>query len=335
MPERSLAAVCEAYGLGAPIGTVFIARGSMGAVNRITSELHGVRRHWTVKRSYWGHYTDSDIAREVDFTERCRAVGVAGPRSIRRLDSAAPDGAASFVLTLADQPDSDTQYRVLEWLDGTVASANDPSASTTMAGWLAAMHRLAVDPAPRRADPWFTRIDYRWDELAGALTGGEPELADLIRSRLDDLMALTDLVNNVTQHGAIWCHTDIGADNLLWCGDGPWLIDWENSGPLVARQELGSVIRGNPDHGLALYAAYRRAGGPAELSEPSDLATSVAIHLNYLGCQSAVLLDAEHLEQHGFARAAALSAGRTVPTQAELEQLIAGLQDVARSVPIG
>ncbi|HEY9290429.1 MAG TPA: hypothetical protein VIP98_04025 [Microlunatus sp.] len=351
LPARSLAAVCEAYGLGTPVDTVFIARGAMGAVNKITTELDGRRQNWTVKRSYWSHYTEDAIRREVEFTEQCRGVGVPGPRSIPRTD----DG--SYVLTIDDQPSGDdrpaiddhpgvgeqpgddqaergehpgtsTQYRVLDWLDGRVGRDDDPERIVPIAEWLAAIHRLAADTDGQPIDPWFIRVDYQWDELATRLDGSAPDLAELIRSRRRDLLELTELVNGAPQDGAVWCHTDVGAENLIWLPEGPWLIDWENSGPLVPRQELGGVIRANADRGIELYAAYRRAGGPAEFHQPSDLATSVAAHLNFLGVQSELLLDESHPEQHDFARNAVNKVGRSVSTMAELEKWIIELSAV-------
>lgn len=322
LPAASLAAICDAYGLGAPVETVFVARGSMGAVNRITTELGGRRRCWTVKRAYWNHYTEDAVRREVEFTELCRSVGVRGPRSIPRVDG------DWFILTLDDQPDASTQYRVLDWLDGRVGDDRDHDTLVPISSWLAAIHRLAVDPSGQPIDPWFIRVDYCWDELAARLDGSAPEVAELIRVRREDLLELTELVNSTIHDDPVWCHTDVGADNLIWQPDGPWLIDWENSGPLVPRQELGAVIRAHANRGTELYAAYRRAGGPTEISQLSDLATSVAVHLNYLGVQSELLLDQTHPEQHDFARSAATRAGRDVPTLSELEKWIVDLKSM-------
>ena len=88
------------------------------------------------------------------------------------------------------------------------------------------------------------------------------------------------------------------------------------------------MIRANADRGVELYAAYRRAEGPAKFGEPSDLASSAAVHLNYLGVQSELLLDENHPEQHDFARNAATKVGRSVPTMAGLEKWITDLAAV-------
>jgi len=322
LPTKTLARVCEAYGLGVPLETVFVARGSMGAVNRVTTELDGQQRLWTVKRSYWNHYSDESVRREVEFTEQCRSIGVRGPRSIRLVDG------GGFVLSLDDQPAGSTQYRVLDWIDGSVGREGDPAAIRSIAEWLAAIHELAADAGAEPIDEWFVRVRFQWDDLAARLVSSEPDLAELVRSRRADLEDLTDLVNSTSHEGAVWCHTDVSPENLIWQPDGPWLIDWENSGPLVPHQELGCVVRAHPDHGVGRYETYRRAGGPATFSELGDLATSAAVHLNYLGVQAELLLDATHPEQHRFARAAAIDAARGAPTVGDLEQWIADLAAV-------
>jgi hypothetical protein len=122
----------------------------------------------------------------------------------------------------------------------------------------------------------------------------------------------------------VWCHTDLGADNLIWGADGPQLIDWENAGPLVPHQELGSFVRslGSRARAKSAYLAYRRAGGPAEIAEPSHLASSVAVHLNYLGAQCELLLDATHPEHRDFAVVQAGNAARDLPSLGALEGLI-------------
>ena len=105
------------------------------------------------------------------------------------------------------------------------------------------------------------------------------------------------------------------------------MIDWENAGPLVPHQELGSFLRslGSRARARDAYLAYRRAGGPAEITEPTHLATSVAVHLNYLGAQSELILDATHPEQHGFAREQAGNAANNLPRLADLDALISDL----------
>lgn len=316
LPADSLAALADAFGLGEPLESTFIARGAMGAVNRISTLLHGERSFWTVKRSYWNHFTESDIRREVDFTSRCHSVGVPAPRSIQRVDG---DG---YVLALDDQCDGGSQYRVLDWVLGEVGRRDDSRTIAPITEWMACIHNLAVDPNGRPMDEWFVRVKYDWDDLAERLKERAPDVTELVRARSGDLRALTDLVNRTSEPGAIWCHTDIGADNLIWSQEGPRLIDWENAGPLVPYQELGCFVRSVGSHGVSAYRAYRRAGGPAEITEPAHLASSVATHLNYLGCQSELLLDDTHPEQHDFARAQVAKAAHGIPSLAILEELI-------------
>jgi hypothetical protein len=321
LSAASLAAVADAYGLGEPLESSFIARGAMGAVNRITTRLHGDRARWSVKRAYWNQFDEDVIRHEVDFTAQCRAVGVPAPQSIRRVD----DG--GFVLTIDDQPDGGSQYRVLAWVEGDTGDRDDERTIAPITEWMARIHNLAVDPKARPVEDWFTRVGFDWAELAKRLEKPAASIADAMQAHKADLQALTALVNGTRETGAVWCHTDLGADNLIWSADGPQLIDWENAGPLVPHQELGSFVRslGSRTRGTRAYVAYRRAGGPAEITEPSHLATSVAVHLNYLGTQCELLLDGSHPEQHDFARDQAGEAVRGLPSIGELEHLILDL----------
>lgn len=309
-------AIAGAYGLGEPVDAVFVARGAMGAVNRMDTNVHGVHRSWTVKRSYWNQYTEHDIAREVDFTRQCESVGVPAPRSIRRVDG------EGYMLTVDDQPDGGTQYRVLEWVEGDVGRADDPRTIPPIAEWLARIHELSVDPAGQPIDEWYVRVTYDWDDLAGRLERRAPDVAELVRIRRADLRELADLVNTTQQSGAVWCHADIGASNLIWGDRGPRLIDWENSGPLVPLQELGSWLRSLGPLGKSAYLAYRQASGPAEITDVTHLATSVAVHLNYVGVQAELLLDDDHPEQHEFARAQVTGAAQSLPSLRGLEEWI-------------
>jgi thiamine kinase-like enzyme len=122
--------------------------------------------------------------------------------------------------------------------------------------------------------------------------------------------------------GAVWCHADMGANNLVVGRSGPWLIDWENSGPLVPCQELGSWVRSLGSLGKPAYRAYQQAGGPADLTDVTHIASSTAVHLNYLGVQAELLLNDEHVEQHEFARAQVGGAARRLPSLLGLEQWI-------------
>jgi Ser/Thr protein kinase RdoA (MazF antagonist) len=320
LSAASLAAVADAYDLGDPLESTFIGRGAMGAVNRISTRSQGERAYWTVKRAYWNHFSENDIRAEVDFTTTCASVGIPAPRAIRRVDN------GSFALRVDDQ-DGGSQYRVLTWVMG---EAGDPADDRTIAPvteWMARIHNLAVDPGGRQIDDWFVRVTFDWANLANRLKTRAPEIAEAMTTRGAELRMLTDLVNSTRETGAVWCHTDLGASNLIWSKDGPWLIDWENAGPMVPRQELGSFVRslGSRARAKKAYLAYRRVGGPAEITEPSHFASSVAVHLNYLGAQSELLLEPTHPEQHGFARQQAATAAHDLPSLGDLEALIGDL----------
>jgi len=310
------AAVADAYGLGEPVDAIFIARGSMGAVNRMDTTRHGVPRSWTVKRAYWNQYTEPDIATQVDFTERCESVGVLAPRSIQRIDG------GGFVLTVETPPDGETQYRVLEWVEGEVVQPEETRAIPLLADWMGRIHTLGIDPAGQPVDDWFVRVTYDWDDLATRLAQRAPDIADLLRARRTEIRELTDFVNTVQEPGAVWCHCDMGTSNLVWGPEGPRLIDWENSGPFVPHQELGTWLRGLGPMAKSTYRAYRQAGGPAEITSAAHIASSAVIHLNYVGVQAELLLNDDHPEQHDFARAQVSEAAPGLPTIESLEAWI-------------
>jgi Ser/Thr protein kinase RdoA (MazF antagonist) len=215
LSAASLAAVAHAYGLGEPLESIFIARGAMGAVNRITTLLGGDRMYWTVKRAYWNFMSEEATRREVGFTATCRSAGIPAPRSVSRID----DG--RFLLTVHDQPDGGSQYRVLAWVVGEVGNSEDDRTVAPITEWMARIHRLAVDPKHQPIDDWFVRVTFDWAELAKRLQTPAPDIAEVLHARRADLQRLTDLVNSTREPGAVWCHADLGADNLIWSDDGP------------------------------------------------------------------------------------------------------------------
>jgi Ser/Thr protein kinase RdoA (MazF antagonist) len=155
--------IADAYGLGESVDAIFVARGAMGAVNRMGTSQHGAPRFWTVKRSYWNHYDEQNIAQEVEFTRRCESVGVPAPRSVQRVDG------GGYVHTVGDHANVRTQYRVLEWVVGEVGRLATPQGIALLAEWMARIHTLGVDPAGYSIDPWFIRVAHDWDDLAGRL----------------------------------------------------------------------------------------------------------------------------------------------------------------------
>lgn len=316
LPAWTLIAIADAFGLGEALDAIYVARGAMGAINRMGTVLHGVRRYWTVKRSYWNQFTEHKIAMEVAFTRRCESVGVPAPRSIQRVDG------GGYVLTVDDQLNDRTQYRVLEWVEGEVGRSDDPRTIPPIADWMARIHNLAVDSSGHSIDQWYVQVTYDWDDLAGRLARRAPDVAEHLRTRRADIRELADLVNTTRELGAVWCHTDIGADNLVWGYRGPELIDWDDAGPLIPHQELGCRVRSLGPLGRSAYRAYRQAGGPAEITDVTHLASSVAVHLNYLGCQAELLLDDGNVEHHEFARAQIAGAAQSLPNLQVLDKLI-------------
>lgn len=309
-------AVSAAFGLGEPTDAIFVARGAMGSVNRFSTLLHGEARRWAVKRSYWDHYTGPEIAREVRFTNQCRTIGINSPRSIQQVN----DG--GYVLTVCDDSGGEAQYRILEWVEGDVGRSDDPRTIPLFAEWMAGIHNLAIDPVDHPIDEWFIRIKYNWEDLTSRLKQRAPDVADNLWAEANVLQELSEFVNSIEESGAVMCHTYMGPDNLVWGQFGPHLIDWENAGPLVPHQELGLWTWSLGPLGKQAYHSYREAGGPAEITDVTHLASSIAVILNYVGGQADLLLNDNHVEQHEFARTQLEGAGNNLPSLQSIDQWI-------------
>jgi aminoglycoside phosphotransferase (APT) family kinase protein len=77
------------------------------------------------------------------------------------------------------------------------------------------------------------------------------------------------------------CHRDLWADNVRLAGKGGLcVIDWDNCGPAEPAQELAMPLvefcYDDGDRAARLYRAYRRAGGPGQLADPSDFTMVLA-----------------------------------------------------------
>ena len=135
---------------------------------------------------------------------------------------------------------------------------------------VAAVHRVEF-PVEEAVDPWSHEPvgAERWDHLVDQLREAGAPFAGRLADLRDEFVALESWMEppDVLQT----CHCDLWADNLLPTADGGvCVIDWENSGSADPSQELGAVLfefgRSDPGRAGALVAAYRDAGGPAEVS---------------------------------------------------------------------
>jgi Ser/Thr protein kinase RdoA (MazF antagonist) len=167
--------------------------------------------------------------------------------------------------------------RVSEWVD---LHEVDPGRELDAVGrLLALLHREPVRTTGR-VDPWYTDpVDPQdWHATADALEEARSPFASEFASSVPHFLGLQPLFR--VPRDEQLCHRDLWPDNLKATAGGLCVIDWDNSGPAEAAQELAMVIvgfwQGQPHMAWQLYDAYRDAGGTGRIVEPSDFTMVLA-----------------------------------------------------------
>ena len=97
---------------------------------------------------------------------------------------------------------------------------------------------------------------------------------------MPELVAGEPIIAAGRHEPTITCHLDFNPENVLADTQGrPVVVDWENSGPAAAEQELASVLAEfvpDPRGTAAFVRAYEDAGGPARLRDASSFAMCLA-----------------------------------------------------------
>ncbi|MBB5791839.1 phosphotransferase [Jiangella mangrovi] len=262
------AAIADRFALGtrAALSDGPAARGKQGAVWRLTT----TDGRWAVKVPF--RPDDEQALRPAAvFQEAAAAAGVPAPR-IRRT----PEGDLFAVV-------DGVQLRVHEWVDH---ADPDPLLDPELVGAaVAATHRV---PGAEPAAP-FTDVDRwyldpvgapRWDRLIDELDAEGAPFAPKLAALRDELVGLESWLTPPAAPRT--CHRDLVAANLVpTASGGVCIIDWENSGPADASQELGFVLfefgRTDPGRARALAAAYADAGGPGRVTGPGDFSMLIAV----------------------------------------------------------
>lgn len=287
-----LSRVTVAFGLGDVIAAERVTRGAMGAVWRV--QLDDDRRV-AIKELFWERMSAAAAEDEVAFREVCAAAGVSSPRPLRT-----PAGG----LLVPDMHDAG--WRAYEWVDGDVPGRLDAPTTSWLAAAMATMHRVEFVPrvaVDGRETPWYYRVDADWGAVTGQLAAAGLPWADGLRSRMTDLVGLSALVNAARFGEMRWCHRDLKNNNTILHG-GVWsLVDWDNAGPMPPARELGLLLidhlaDADADVLRSIVDSYRQADGPARINRPGDLATGLAVWLNFLAIQLQVCLDEPAGSEH-------------------------------------
>jgi Ser/Thr protein kinase RdoA (MazF antagonist) len=283
------AAVADAFDLGRPIGPpTYAARGELGRIWRLETS----RGIWAVKELF--RPADDDAARaDVAFQEAAIDAGVPMPRPIIGRDG--------HVVERVGEGDATPQVRVYTWLD--LAGPEDFAPAEDAAAILGRLHAL-VHPDPRPVDPWFTTpVDpRRWEELtARALSEGR-DWAPILAEFVPRVLGMQDIVAAGVHNPTIRCHLDFNPENVLVDTSGRTVVvDWENSGPAAAEQELGAAIGDfvyDPAATPAFLRAYEEAGGPARLHDASSFAMAFAFAGNLVASYAEQALDPATTEEN-------------------------------------
>jgi len=266
-----VAAICDAFGLGAPAGAPsYVARGELGRVSRLVT-ADGV---WAVKEIELFVPTVDEADANVELQESMLDAGVHLPRPRRTVDS---HGLLENV-------------RVYEWLDMTPVVVGNPSVEELVAETLARMHVHAPSTglAP---DPWYCEAPPRtdWDELieAAAGTWWAPVVAGLVTELAD--------VPRPVHSPAQLCHLDVCPENVFLSDERLIVVDWENAGPAATVQDLGSTLwdfcHGHVQRTRLFVDHYRHRGGPIERLDGSVFDTARVVQANLVDFHARRALD--------------------------------------------
>jgi Ser/Thr protein kinase RdoA (MazF antagonist) len=203
-------------------------------------------------------------------------------------------GRAATVLAEVDAPDRRVTVRVFTWID--IVHPIRPAAATDAAAILGRLHALAY-PAAGPPDSWFTEpvAATRWRELVTRAELAAAPWAPTLAALVPTLVTGESIIAEGHHHPTIRCHRDFNPENVALDAAGrPVVVDWENSGPAAAEQELASVLaefvpdpRGVP----AFLAAYEAGGGTATLRDPSSFAMTLAFQSNLVAWYAERALD--------------------------------------------
>lgn len=263
--------VAREFGLGRPVSDpTEAASGLMGTVWRLRTD----RGEFAVKE-VWHSLEEREASASDEFTRRMIDRGVPAPRPLQTIHGTALAQMGSATV------------RASEWVD---LREVDPDRELDAVGrLLALLHREPIR-ITGQVDPWYTDpVDPEdWHATAHALEVAQAPFAREFAASVPHFLGLQSLFR--APRGEQLCHRDLWPDNLKATARGLCVIDWDNAGPAEATQELAMVIvafwQGDPDRVRLLFDAYRDAGGPGRIVEPSDF-TMVLAQFGHFAAEAA------------------------------------------------
>ncbi len=257
------------------------ASGLMGTIWRLRTD----RGEFAVKE-VWHALDEREASASDEFTRRMIDRGVPAPRPLQTIHGTAlaQIGAATV--------------RASEWVD---LREVDPDRELDAVGrLLALLHREPIR-ITGQVDPWYTDpVDPQdWHATAHALEEAQAPFAREFAASVPHFLGLQSLFR--APHGEQFCHRDLWPDNLKATARGLCVIDWDNAGPAEATQELAMVIvgfwQGDPDRVRLLFDAYRDAGGPGRIVEPSDFTMVLAQFGHFAAAAARSWMEPTHPER--------------------------------------
>jgi hypothetical protein len=254
--------LADQFGLGdRPLLSGPVATGEQGAVWRLETNT----AIFAVKDVF--EPTSERVARATArFQDAADAAGVCTPRVVRTVTGDVVARVRS------------ARIRVYRWVDlrGPDLGLDPVQLGTVVAG----IHHVRF-AAGGRPDRWYTTPvgAHRWDTIIDALhEHGAPFAADL-RAMRTELLALEQWI--ALPGDLQMCHRDLWADNVQATSSGSVCVfDWENSGPADPGHELACVLfefaGADMSRALALYQAYRDAGGPGRIERRAAFSMLIA-----------------------------------------------------------
>jgi Ser/Thr protein kinase RdoA (MazF antagonist) len=287
-------AVSDAYALGRPIGApTFAARGELGRIWRMETSSGT----WAVKEVFRPG-SEEEARADVAFQSAALAAGIPMPRAI-----VGRDGRVLATLPAAEPSaaaERTTAVRVYSWVDlaepARAASARDSAAI------LGRLHALAY-PDDGVPSTWFTESvpPARWHAALEAAAATDAPWRAAFEALVPELVAGEPVIRAGRHAPTIRCHLDFNPQNVLADASGrPVVVDWENSGPAAAEQELASVLAEfvpDPDGAADFLAAYQAGGGTATLRDRSSFAMTLASQANLVAWYAERALDPAALEE--------------------------------------